>query len=487
MRQVLPCVLLCLCSFLTLPVTLLAGNVLDRTGNPTATPLVAFSLRQLSSAYTGNAIQVRRSSDNAAQDIGFTTAGDLDTIALKAFVGNGDGYVSIWYDQSGNGYNATQITIAIQPTIMSSGVINRDNGQPSVYTSGSTGFLQYGPISQLNGNKQVTRMEVTRSRSSTFAITEGLGNFQLDLQLFPNQVFVQFETNNIASSGAVSSITALMSINSIRNDAASQLYVNAALLGTTATTLNAFNNPMGYIGVRFDYYLHNDGPGAFSETILFNSVLSDADRQSINCNQNGYYSLGIAPCSSTLPIIISSFTGRRVNETTGLSWTTQSESNSEWFYIQRSADGSTWKTIGLEAAAGNSNIALFYQFTDIASLQEGNKLYYRLKLVDIDGRYTYSGIVLVKMDNMVIAPQLRHIVPNPFERDMEISCTVAGSGSVEVQLQDITGTTLIRRKYIATKGDNVWKLTNLDRLARGTYIVRVVQGGVVGIGKVIKQ
>jgi hypothetical protein len=58
---------------------------------------------------------------------------------------------------------------------------------------------------------------------------------------------------------------------------------------------------------------------------------------------------------------------------------------------------------------------------------------------------------------------------------------------VEVQLQDVTGATLIHRTYTATKGDNVWTLTNLEALARGTYLVRVVQGGAVGIGKVIKQ
>jgi len=61
------------------PSLLLAGNILDNTSNPTATPPVAFSLRQLSSAYVGNTIQVQRGSDNATMDIAFTPAGELDT------------------------------------------------------------------------------------------------------------------------------------------------------------------------------------------------------------------------------------------------------------------------------------------------------------------------------------------------------------------------------------------------------------------------
>jgi len=676
-------ILFCL---LSLPGTVSAGNTLDKTGNPTATPLVAFSVRQLSSAYTGNAIQVRRSSDNNTASIGFTPAGDLDTVSLKTFVGSGTGYVSIWYDQSGNGYNATQTTIANQPTIMNGGVINRDNGQPSIYTS-ATGFLVYGPVSQLSGTTQVTRMEVCRSRdASNLAITEGLGTYQLDLQLFPTKIWVQFETGNIVANAAMSNTTTLMSINSVRNNGASQLYVNTALLGSATAPIMTFSAPVtGYIGVRFDYLSSNTGlAGAFSETILFNSVLSDADRQAINYNEAWYYSLGFAPCSSTqaslspsgtttkalyactlapnwayyydpahplnllfgiakdpantganstfvadsvnltttsnpetstlaylaatdgifalgrywnvythtpltspvnirffynpadtlliynaavsfkniftlstrsglqwfktvgdpfnydsltatptatikgpfvnltpvygtmnginyaefdgvtsfsggtgvyivsngmvtLPVIINPFTGRRVNQTTVLSWTTVSESNSARFEIERSADGNAWVTIGQVAAAGNSSTALSYQYTDAVSLQVGNSLYYRLRLVDKDGKYSYSGVVLVRADdNAMGAPQLSRITPNPFGSEIEITCTVPVSGPVEVLLRDMTGVTLIHRTYTANKGDNVWRLTDLNGLARGTYIVQVLQGATVGIGKAIK-
>ncbi|GIV57693.1 MAG: hypothetical protein KatS3mg042_0606 [Rhodothermaceae bacterium] len=59
----------------------------------------AYSLRKLSSTYTGPAIRVRRSSDDAEQDIGFGADDFLDTAALTAFVGSGDGYVTTWYSQ----------------------------------------------------------------------------------------------------------------------------------------------------------------------------------------------------------------------------------------------------------------------------------------------------------------------------------------------------------------------------------------------------
>jgi hypothetical protein len=70
----------------------------------------AYSLRKLRTAYTGNAIRVRRSSDSAETNIGFGSDGNLNTTALLAHCGSGDGFVTTWYDQSGNGRNATQTT-----------------------------------------------------------------------------------------------------------------------------------------------------------------------------------------------------------------------------------------------------------------------------------------------------------------------------------------------------------------------------------------
>ncbi len=86
----------------------------------------AYSLRQLSSTYTGNCIRVRRSSDNAEQNIGFVN-NVLDEASLLTFCGAGNGFVTTWYDQSGNANNATQSTAFNQPQIVSSGAMITTN------------------------------------------------------------------------------------------------------------------------------------------------------------------------------------------------------------------------------------------------------------------------------------------------------------------------------------------------------------------------
>ena len=108
----------------------------------------AFSVRLLRTAYTGDCLRVRRSSDNTEQDIGFDSNGDLDTSALVTFVGSGNnGFVKTWYDQSGNGYDATQTTAGKQPKIYDSttGLIQGGsvgNEKPAILFDGTNDNLE---------------------------------------------------------------------------------------------------------------------------------------------------------------------------------------------------------------------------------------------------------------------------------------------------------------------------------------------------------
>jgi len=103
---------------------------------------LALSLRDLRPDLSTFAVRVRRSSDNTEQDIGFDEYGNLDQSSLLQFVnGNSNGaavagamgYVSIWYDQSGNGSDATQTNAGKQGVIVSNGVLQTaNNGNPTI-------------------------------------------------------------------------------------------------------------------------------------------------------------------------------------------------------------------------------------------------------------------------------------------------------------------------------------------------------------------
>lgn len=106
-------------------------------------PLFAGGVRKLIKSYSGPLLQVRRSSDNTTQDIYPDSQGQLDSASLLTFAGVGSAYVSIIYDQSGNGNNLTRISLSGQPIIVNSGTLNKVSGKPSIYFSDSAKAMSF--------------------------------------------------------------------------------------------------------------------------------------------------------------------------------------------------------------------------------------------------------------------------------------------------------------------------------------------------------
>jgi hypothetical protein len=113
-----------------------SNNLLTRFPMTTG---AAYSLLNLASGVT-NVIRIRRSSDN--NESNFTAAQITDGTLLN-FCGSGSGFVTTWYDQSGNNANVTQTTAANQPVLVSSGVINLQSGKPAIAFNGTTTFLSF--------------------------------------------------------------------------------------------------------------------------------------------------------------------------------------------------------------------------------------------------------------------------------------------------------------------------------------------------------
>lgn len=109
----------------------------------------AYSVRKLSNSAT-SALRVRRSSDNTEQDIGFVGM-DLDTTSLSTFVGAGNGFVTRWYDQTGNNRHMVQTTAGLQPTIISSGSLIIRNGNLSIYYNNTFNIYHTTSYSFSNG------------------------------------------------------------------------------------------------------------------------------------------------------------------------------------------------------------------------------------------------------------------------------------------------------------------------------------------------
>lgn len=253
-------------------------GLLDEYGEAAA----AYSVRRLSSTYTDSLIEVRRSSDNALQDIGFNANGDLDTSALTTFVGAGDGFVRTWYDQSGNANDSIQTTTSAQPQIVSSGSVILDNSKAAIDILNNT-ELRSSTVS--TESQPITRIAVgnfnvigSQSHLLDGIVQRGaLGSTTSGWRIF---------------AGSVSDYTTPASINTqylmfaTYNGASSELSINGSGLGTKSIGTRGFdgviigNNPAG--SAQFI--------GKVQSVIIYSSDQS-TNRTSIESNINTYFSI----------------------------------------------------------------------------------------------------------------------------------------------------------------------------------------------------
>ena len=256
----------------------------------------AYSLRQLSSTYTGSAIRVRRSSDNAEQDFGFV-ANVLDTASLLTFCGVGNGFVTTWYDQSGNGYNASTSTALNQPQVVASGAVIVENSKPSVKFDGSNDKLTGTTITGLGSTSfSVFTLSSGLSQAGTYAGLLNIGAVSTGMIIsrsINNTGFALLQKNDviITSAGTAPAtgylpklFTATKEINVI-----SRLFLNgvASTTSTAAAMIGTFTDANFDIGRTLSYALTLNGN--IQEMVVY-PTHQPTNRANIETNINTFYS-----------------------------------------------------------------------------------------------------------------------------------------------------------------------------------------------------
>jgi len=180
----------------------------------------------------------------------------------------------------------------------------------------------------------------------------------------------------------------------------------------------------------------------------------------------------------TLPIELLDFTARTTDDATvKLTWTTLTEVNDDFFSVQHSVDGNEFSEIARVNGAGNSTTKQYY--TGFDKNPVSGKNYYRLKQVDLNGRSTFSGIVMIEM---VKEPGLS-IYPNPASAEWFIDFSNAEKADSRlIELLDVNGRKCVEVK---TQDDKVVPLSRQE-LAAGIYILRITSSkGSITIRKMI--
>ena len=181
------------------------------------------------------------------------------------------------------------------------------------------------------------------------------------------------------------------------------------------------------------------------------------------------------PSLSTLPVELLAFSASYNNQQTHLKWSSDHEVNFEKYVIERSATGTDFVTVAEKRAAANPG-RNHYELVDDLSAVAGSVFYYRLKMLDIDGKFTYSSVVLVKKD----AKKINGIAinPNPVTSGFTtVRFTSARPTAVDLKVVDISGKVQLQQTMKAVEGNNSLSVNNLDKLQPGIYLLQMVSEG----------
>lgn len=164
-----------------------------------------------------------------------------------------------------------------------------------------------------------------------------------------------------------------------------------------------------------------------------------------------------------MPVHLISFTGRQQAEKIKLQWTVENEQNFDRYEVERSLNGRSFYKAGLVKA----NNARQYLYTDNTPL---TKNYYRLKLLDKDGKYNYSKVVTVELtDNNKFI-----IYPNPATNSIQLQFNKIITAKVNIEISDAAGKVVIRQN-VSANGTAI--MLSTSKLTAGIYIVKATAYG----------
>ena len=202
-------------------------------------------------------------------------------------------------------------------------------------------------------------------------------------------------------------------------------------------------------------------------------------------NYSAFFGNFIYPTPGVLPVKLISFDAVLENNKVQLSWITAQEINSRFFELERSMNGKDYNRVAVVSASGNSEIKTGYNYQDNVAPVSGSVITYRLKMVDIDGKFSYSNVRLIRLGNQNQPSAFINTYPNPATSQLRITINKSWQGKkVIYEVCGINGQAAINYE---TGNSNQTEAININKLSPGIYVVRVTCNGQVSQQKIVKS
>lgn len=231
------------------------------------------------------------------------------------------------------------------------------------------------------------------------------------------------------------------------------------------------------------------GAAASGATTLINPTYVEAHGANgymIQGDISGFSTFYFGSTNIALPVELIDFSGSVVDlSSIVVKWKSENESNLSHFIVEKSKDGFSFSNIGSVQATGNNSSSMAYSFLDNGALTEQSAIvYYRLKMIDFDGTFTYSSIISFKSS---VSAGIITVSPNPVIDNARVSIMPSVSGIIKCKLFDNTGRVIMEKKLQVVKGVESIILINMETVSSGIYIIKIEGEGLQSQLKIHKQ
>ena len=177
-----------------------------------------------------------------------------------------------------------------------------------------------------------------------------------------------------------------------------------------------------------------------------------------------------------------SFTGETQNDGNFLKWVTATETQSHYFAVESSVDGTNFQVIATQDAAGESNTAITYEYLDRDAV--AGTTYYRITQYDFDGSSTQTDVLALTRGEVTFG--IGSIQPIPANNVLTVKADFATATKAEVIVYTLDGKVVSTTQVDVTEGANSINL-DVANIASGMYFITVSNGVETATDKFVKQ
>ncbi len=185
-----------------------------------------------------------------------------------------------------------------------------------------------------------------------------------------------------------------------------------------------------------------------------------------------------------LPLVLFSFDATLNNKSVNLNWVTGMEKELSHFIVERSTNGTDYDQIAMVVAEGNTSVKKQYTFSDPKATGVKGVIYYRLKMVDMAGRFQNSQVRLIRMGAEETTGTGISTYPNPVSSELRITLPMKWQNQpVSFTLYNANGQVV---KQVSAIQASQTETVNVNELHAGLYIVKAVSGNESAVQRIVK-